>query len=312
MWEKSVIFVGLFIGFLLLFQRMKWLEMFRQLLKQTRASMDEATRQRMLHSRKILLNLQQEKSLWMSMERQLQYSGLRRRFPFLTAERWLVGNLVGVAVLIAILQFLLPDWKWSLLIVLFVLGLEGILFAFLKADAMRSVERNLLKFLDFLGNYSVTAGEVTGIFKQVSRYMEEPLKSALDECCFEAQTTGDVEMALLSMAEKIEHPQWKELIRNVEINIRYSADFSALVNSSRRSVREYLKAGGERKNMLREALVNMVLLLIMSVVILLTVDGLVEQSIWQIVFFTLPGRICFGVLVLIFLLFARQIYKLNQ
>jgi len=310
--EKSVIFGCLFIGFLLLFQHMKWLERLRQLLKQTRASMDEATRQRMLHSREALITLQKEKSLWMSVERQLQYSGLRRRFPFLTAERWLAGNLVGVAVLFAGLQFLLPDWRWSLFIVVCALGMEGILFVFLKADAMRSVERNLLKFLDFLGNYSVTAGEVTGIFKQVSRYMEEPLKSALDECSFEAQTTGDVGMALLSMAEKIEHPQWKELIRNIEINIRYSADFSALVNSSRRSVREYLRAGGERKNMLREALVNMVLLLAMSAFILLTVDGLVEQSIWQIVFFTLPGRICFGILLFIFLLFARQIYRLNQ
>lgn len=310
--EKSIIFGCLFGGFLLLFQRMRWLETFRQLLKQTRDSMDEAARQRMLQSRKTLITLQKEKSLWMSVERQLQYSGLRRRFPFLTVERWLAGNLVGVTILFVGLEFLLPDWRWALIIVFLVLGAEGTLLVIWKAEALRSVERNLLKFLDFLGNYSITAGEITGIFKQVSRYMEEPLKSALDECCFEAQTTGDVGMALLSMAEKIEHPQWKELVRNIEINMRYSADFSVLVHSSRRSVREYLKAGSERKNMLREALVNMVLLLAMSVFILLTVDGLVEQSIWQIVFFTLPGRICFGILILIFLLFARQLYKLNQ
>lgn len=310
--EKIAIFGCLFGGFLLLFQRMRWLKAFRQLLKQTRDSMEEAARQRMLQSRKTLLTLQKEKSLWISVERQLQYSGLQRRFPFLTAELWVVGNLAGVAFLFAGLQFLLPDWRQALLIVFLAQGVEGILLVVLKAEALRSVERNLLKFLDFLGNYSITAGEITGIFKQVSRYMEEPLKSALDECCFEAQTTGDVSMALLSMAEKIEHPQWKELVRNIEISMRYSADFSVLVHTSRRSVREYLKAGSERKNMLREALVNMMLLLAMSVFILLIVDGLVEQSVWKIVFFTLPGRICFGLLVFIFLLFARQIYKMNQ
>lgn len=310
--EKSIIFGCLFSGFLLLFRRIRWLETFRQWLKQTWDSMDEASRQRLLQSRKTLLTLQKEKSLWMSVERQLQYSGLRRRFPFLTAERWLAGNLAGVAFLFVGLQFLLPDWRLAMFLVVFVLGLEGILLVIWKANALRSVERNLLKFLDFLGNYSITAGEITGIFKQVSRYMEEPLKSALDECCFEAQTTGDVSMALLSMAEKIEHPQWKELVRNIEISIRYSADFSVLVHSSRRSVREYLKAGSERKNMLREALVNMVLLLAMSVFILLMVDGLVQQSIWQIVFFTMPGRLCFGICILVFLLFARQIYRLSQ
>ncbi len=310
--EKSVIWVCLFVGFLLLFRRMKWLVVLKQLLKQTKDSWDEAARQRMLQNRKTLQDLQREKSLWISIERQLQYSGLNRRFPFLSAERWIAGNLLGITFVFAGLQFFFKDWQPAAWGVFIVVGMEGIFLAFLKASALRKVERNLLKFLDFLGNYSVTAGEVTGIFKQISKYMEEPLKTVLDECYVEAQTTGDVGMALLSMAEKLEHPQWKEIVRNIEISIRYSADFSTLVHSSRRSVREYLRAGGERKNMLREALVNMLILLAMSVFILFTVDGLVDISIWEIAFFTLPGRIGLGALCLIFALFARQIYKLNQ
>ncbi len=310
--EKCIIFGCLFLGFLLLFRRIKWLEIFRQLLKQTKDTMDEAARQRMLQSRKILSALQKQQSLWTSAERELQYSGLNRHFPFLTAERWIAANLLVLSLLFSVLQFFLPKWWMALGGVVAALVAELIGIAVLKAKAMQSVERNLLKFLDFLGNYSITAGEVTGIFNQVSRYMEEPLKNVLDECYYEAQTTGDVSLALLSMAEKIEHPQFKELVRNIEISIRYSADFSSLVHSSRRSVREYLRASGERKNMLREALVNMTLLLALSIFILLTVDGLIERSIWHILLFTIPGRIGLGIITLIFLLFIHQVYKINQ
>ncbi len=309
---RSMILGCLYVGFLLLLRRIQWLEILRQLMKQTRDTMDEAARQRMLQNRKILQTMQDGHSLWMRLEQELQYSGLKRSFPFLTAENWFVGNVVFLAMVFLVLLVLTPRWWMPLCAVGIVLGVESLLFMLAKARAMQSVDQNLLKFLDFLGNYSITAGEVTGVFNQISRYVEEPLKSALDQCYYEAQTTGDAGLALLSMAEKIEHPKFKELVRNMEISIRYCADFTALVNSSRRSVREYLRTGGERKSMLREASVNMFLLLGLSCVILLTVDGLIEVSMWQVLFFTMPGRIALGVLGVIFLLFAGQIYRINR
>lgn len=309
---KGIIFGCLFIGFFLFFGRIRWLHRVQRILKQTWESMDEASRQRMLYSRKALLSMQEKPTVWMRIEQELQYSGLRRRFPFLTAERWIVGNLVIGAGCFLMLQCLLPKWWMALAVVVGIWGVEFLYLTVAKMGAIRSVERNLLKFLDFLGNYSITAGEVTGIFNQISRYMEEPLKSALDECYYEAQTTGDAGLALLSMAEKVEHPCLKELVKNIEISIRYSADFTALVQGSRRTVREYLHACTERKNMLREAAVNLFLLLALSGFVMVTVDGLIDASIWQILFFSLPGRIGVGMLVGIILLFIRQLYKISK
>ena len=136
-----------------------------------------------------------------------------------------------------------------------------------KAGEMRSVNENLLEFLNFLGNYSITAGEVTSIFGQVSKYVEEPMKSALEQCSYEAQTTGDAGLALLAMAEKIEHPKFKEVVHNMEVSIRYCADFKILVDTSRRSVREYLRMGEDRKGMLREAVINMLMLLLANTIV---------------------------------------------
>lgn len=171
---------------------------------------------------------------------------------------------------------------------------------------------NLLKCLNFLGNYSLTAGEITMVLGQVSRYVEEPLKGALEECAYEAQTTGDSSLALLSMAERIEHPKIKELARNLEISIRYMADLTTLVDSSRRSAREYLRMEEERKGMLREAGINMAVLLGMSVFALLTVDRLIDVSVWKIVSGTLPGHLAVGVYGLILFLFLRKLYGFRR
>lgn len=309
---KVFIFVGLFLGFLLLFYRMYRLKVVESVLKRTMLGMEEAARQRLLASRSNLQKLQKENSLLFRMERELNYSGWKRILKGLTAEKWLLFNILGAVILFLTGLFVIGDGIGGVIFVLIPLGVEWLLLLYGKAQMLRATNQNLLKFLDFLGNYSLTSGEVTGVFNQVSRYVEEPLKSALDECYYEAQTTGDVGMALLSMTEKVEHPKFKELVRNIEISIRYCADFTILVNSSRKSVREYLRMGEERKSMVREAIINMLLLLLMSVIVFLAVDKLIETSIWQLLLFTIPGRIAMVVIGLIFVLFARQIYKIHR
>lgn len=309
---KILIWCFLFAGFLLLFRRIKWVKAFRRLWVETKTNMDEASGRRQVESRKGLVTMKRENSLWFRLERELTYSGWKLRFPFLTAEMWVLINVVFLSAVFLLGFFLSGNLLWSAVAVGVVCVGEYLLLLLCKERSMHSVNGNLLRFLDFLGNYSITAGEITYIFSQVGKYLDEPLRTVLEECSYEAQTTGDTQIALLSMAEKVEHPKFRELARNLEISIRYCADFTILVSSSRRSVREYLRMAEERKNLLRESAVNMLLLLAMSGFVLLTVDGLITTSIWKIVTDTLPGRIGLGVLALIAILFCRQAYGINR
>ena len=308
----SAIFLLLLGGFLLLFRRVRWLEMLMRFLQQTREGVDEATRKRLLSSRRNLLALQREHSLWYRLEQNLHYSGWKRHFPFLTAELWMLGNVIAMAIVFPAGMLLFGKWWRACGMVAAMLGIEWVMLWLCRLKELHSVNENLLKFLNFLGNYSITAGEITSIFQQVSRYVDEPLKSVLAECCFEAQTTGDAGQALLAMAEKVEHPKFKELVKNIEVSIRYCADFSLLVNGSRRSVREYLRLGEERKGMLREAVISMALLLAMSLFALMTLDGLIQASVWDILRYTLPGRGAVLVLLIILVLAARQMSKVQK
>ena len=308
---KAVIFICLWSGFSLLYYQHKILEHTANILKKTRADMDLAARQRGLENRKRLLELQRKHSFWFRLERLLYYSGIRQRFPEVTAEIWVAGDLafIGTTVLIAAV---FGGLKAALGMLVAVPVTEAVLIRCLCAKNLRAVNDNLMKLLDFLGNYSITAAEVTAVFDQVSRYMENPIRTALEECYTEAQVTGDAGAALLSMAEKVEHPKFQELARNMEISVRYCADFTALVSSSRRSLREHLRISQERKAMLREAVVNMALLLAMSLAVLLTVGHLIGMSFQELVWGTLPGRIGLGALGTIFLLFWVQLQRVHS
>ena len=298
------------LGFFLAFFRMGKLKLLQEVLRKTKSSMDEAARKRHLASRSKLSRLEREDGFWFMLEKQLCYSGLQRRFPFLGAE-----NFVLLTVMFAVACFLagmlVGDVLGGLVGVGILLLAEWAVITVGKTMEMHSVNENLMKLLDFLGNYSVTSGDVIAIFGQISKFLEEPLQSALEQCCVEAQTTGDVGMALLSLADKVEHPQFRELVRNIEVSSRYSADFSVLVQFSRRSVREYLRSCRERGSLLREAGINMALLLGLSVFSLITVNGLLEASVWEILFTTIAGRIALGIVAGIVLLFAMKAYRLE-
>lgn len=304
------ILITLWTGCFLAFYRMGRLRMLQRLLQRTKSSVNEAARKRLLLSRSKLTKLEREEGFWFFLERQLCYGGLLRRFPFLGAENFvLMTTLAGTGCFLA--GMAAGGVLTGLLGVAALLLTECAVITLGKAMEMRAVNENLMKLLDFLGNYSVTAGDVIAVFSQVSKFMDEPIRSALERCCVEAQTTGDVGMALLSLADRIEHPQFKELVRNVEVSSRYSADFSVLVQFSRRSVREYLKSRRERKSLLREAGINMILLLGMSVFALLTVNGLLETSIWEILFYSIPGRVALGIVGGVAFLFFMQAYRLE-
>ena len=307
-----LIFLLLLVGFGILFQRIRWLKLAALMLQRTREGVEQAAGKRLLTRRRQLMDLQQDNTFMFKLEQELNYCGWKRRFPFLTAEVWLICNVVFSAVLFLAVLALCRSSRAAGFAVAGAVGAEYLLMKFGKAGEMRSVNENLLEFLNFLGNYSITAGEVTGIFNQVSRYVEEPMKSALEQCSYEAQTTGDAGLALLSMAEKIEHPKFKEVVHNMEVSIRYCADFKILVDTSRRSVREYLRMGEDRKGMLREAVINMLMLIAMSVFALFTVDGLVDRSVWEVLFFTIPGKVALGMVGVILVLLIRKLLGMNQ
>jgi len=230
----------------------------------------------------------------------------------LTPQVWFLMQFLFLGVVfLSVAVLSLSVWFGGIAIAIFFLG-QYVIVSVLIARNYNSVDENLLKFLDFLGNYSITTGEITSILYQVSNYLADPLQSVLQECYYEAQSFGNTSEALLGMINKIQHPKFGEVVRNIEITMRYSADFTILVNQSRRSVREHMRMRQERKSLAKEAWVNMMILGIMAAVIFKIVEGLVGVSMKEVLFYSWVGRGCLAGLGLILFLFYRKIRAIDK
>lgn len=309
--EWMLIFMLIFGGFFGLFYVGRVLEQMFSSLRRTRDTIEQNARERLLKRRRELGELEHKRTLWLTIHRMLEYSSLKRWFPGLEVESFVVWN-VGIATCLFLIGGLVGGIVAALSGIVVWILVEGTFITLMRGRNQAVVDRNLLKLMDFLGNYSMTAGELTGILRQVSVYMEEPLRSVLEECDAESRITGDVSLALLSMLEKIEHPQFASFVRNLEITSRYSADYTALISESRKSIRAYLQAHEEEKGMLKEAFVNMTLLGILSVLVLLVVGKLIGVSVESLLFHSIPGHIALGGMGLIALLFVLQAVGLRR
>lgn len=309
---KILLLAELAAGFAALFLWIRRESILGQLWRMAYGSLEAAAAKRVQDNRRSLQLLRGKRTFWQRMEQRLLYSGVTRRFPFLTPELWILGNLMGGAAAYFLALLLGAAWHRALLAAG---GIWLLVHAVLNQRMSRNynnTDENLMKFLDFLGNYSITSGEITAVLGQVSPYVGEPLRGVLDACYYEAQTSGDTSVALLSMAEKLQHPKFRELVRNLEVSLRYSADLKVLVSQSRRSLREYARMRQERKALIREAWINILILGAMTVVILKAMESLVGIPLSEIMFHTLPGIGCLTVIGVILLLFYRQVRLLNQ
>lgn len=311
MW-KILVPIELVLAYTALFWWIRSESIIHNMLHKAYASIEEAALKRTEDNRRGEVLLRKPKGRLYKLEQRLLYSGLLRKFPFLTPELYIVINLLAVAAVYLLFCMLTTSW-WpgivAVLVLEVVLYFLGNLLITLQYNA---TDEGLLKFLDFLGNYSITSGEITSVLSQVSEYLEEPLKSTLEECYYEAQMSGDTSIALLSMAEKLQHPKFKELVRNLEITMRYSADFTILVSQSRRSVREYMRMRQERKALASEAWVNIIILAVMTLVILKAVEALIGIPIEQILWQTWVGKGCVAGIVFLLLLFYGQIRAIDR
>ena len=65
---------------------------------------------------------------------------------------------------------------------------------------------------------------------KVCPYLDVPMRPALQECVSKARNTGNVEEALRNLELQIEHPQFRNLIRNLEICSRHEANYAETVS----------------------------------------------------------------------------------
>lgn len=219
------------------------------------------------------------------------YSGLSRTFPKLTFETFLLGSVVATCGCYVLGAALTGE--------LFVAAVSAagcavgiiVMQSVLAYANYKATDAHLISFLNQLSNFSqFGSAEVTDVFLQVAKYMPQPMRPVLMECYAEAQVSGNTTAALEACADKLEHPKFKEIIRNIEACLKYTADYKVIVDSMRAGILDERRSAQERKSMASSAAVNMAIVIVMGLVILAIAQSGLDMPVADIVVNTAVGR----------------------
>lgn len=305
------VFVLLAAGLYGLMDRSKTAEKIRKSFYLMAARIDKNETKSAIERRKRIKERSGKEGFFARIERALEYSCIKRRYPKVTSEKFVAGLSV-ICALLLITAGMISGFVMSLIVTGAFLAFVYILIRCMEISALKKTGDDLPRLLDLLGSFAATGAVYSNIFGQISMYMNEPLRSVFDECAAEGRMSGDISLALLSMADKIEHPQFKQLVRNMEITSRHSEDITGLVASTRRSLRDYIREASRRKTILRESAINMILLLLMSFVVLAITASLSETTPSVVLFGSIPGKISLGVMAGVALMYFGQASKLYK
>lgn len=309
---KIFIFLCLSGSFCSLFYQLRKSGLLQNKFKEASSALDEASLARARkEKRNALIQQAEDKSFLEKLievpAKNFVYSGLGRIFPGLTVEIWLLLIIGSSGLLYFGLLALLKNFLTAAFATAFYMGTVFLFEKVLAKKNYKSVDNNLIHFLNHLGNFSQVNGEITTVFHQVSRYLPEPLNNVLEECYYDAQTSGDASAALYTLADKIEHEKFKEIISNIEVCTNYTSNFKVVVDNCRKSLMEEQRARRERKAMADEAILNIAILTILLVVALVLTNSLLEITLWNVLFHTAIGRAALCIMGSCYLMFFWKI-----
>lgn len=313
---RGVIFILLFTGLACFFYHMGKYRVIQKSVKDAYTRLDDVSVIKSRERKQNIASWKPKSSLERFMEkprRRLMYSGLQNRIPGLTIEIWIVIMLLVSAVVYFITFFVSRSLFTSLVTMAAFVAVVELTMSLLIYKNYKAVGDNLMNFLDMLSNYAGVSGELTYALLQVAKYMPEPLRSALEECYNEARTTGDTHLALISLADKIEHPTFKDIIYNIELSMKYTDNFKEIIYSSRRIVVDERIDQRERLNIIgKESLWIGIISIVVVVMTWYVNEKFLHKQITDVLFGSDVGKIGCGIAIMSYMCFFWKILTVQK
>ena len=259
--------------------------------------------ERQTEQRKLLLveGRQEKTNLLYKLDLLVLQSNIRKFIPFASTEIFLVMTIILSAAGYAGVAYLTSKWIFGMLGFVGVCFLCYMVLYFMALSNYRKTEESLMTFINLLENYSSMEDELIAIFSRIQTFLTEPVRSAVEQCCIEAEMTGDKGRAIRNLEKRIEHEKFKELVRNLEICSRYEANYGEVIKDSRGLLREYLAAAKERKAILNNARVEIAMIIGCSGIVFWMMNDFTQAGIMTVLLGSMAGNIILAYCILMLL-----------
>lgn len=219
-----------------------------------------------------------DENLLLKLDRTINYSNIKKYIPFLNSTIFIFTMIVfatlALIIGIRISGVAIGIFSGGAVIVMYIVTL------LLLADMnYKRVEKNVMTFINLVENYSKTNNDLISIMGKVYYYLDEPLRTQVEECYYLGQRTGDVDLALDTLQRNVQHSKFKEIIRNLIICSHYEANYEDVVEDSRDMLLAYLSGKREMAEMARNARIELSLLLGACFVVFYMIQSFVGENI---------------------------------
>lgn len=222
-------------------------------------------------------------------DKMLEYSGFKRKIRYLTAELFLILVLM-LSIIAGIFAYMYSEKAVAALSVAGLTFIVAFLVVYIMSGVYYiSLEKNIMTFLNLIDNFNKSEDDIVEIIRRTVGYVDNPLKELLRDFCNDAKMLGDTRVAFENLEGKIEHDKCRELIRNIEVCSRYDSDYAEVIHDCRVSMTDYLSIKAERRAIISNGRMEVVILLASAVVIVMLYAG-ISESMWSLLTDTFIGN----------------------
>lgn len=239
-------------------------------------------------------------------------TGLKKKVPFLTVEL----TLVLLFLFLLCVMVVTAEIADSLLIGILAVGISFMILKEVVQMIIRrrqkQVEDNIIQFANLIENYARTSDDIVQILRKISIYLEEPLKTAVEDCYMEAYTTGDFSTACAHLDAGIGNRYLADMLTNIESCSRHRANYEEVIRGNKEIIRKYLAERDVQREIARNARVEIVILLIMGGIVMYSFQGVIPEGMQLFSGGSLLSKVFTGVIGIVVFISIRVMMSIGD
>lgn len=224
-------------------------------------------------------------------DKNFQYSKIQDKFPSISSTLYYTLAITAAFLTMTTILFIFKNIIVSLFLGIFVFSLFILIQNICQKINMKRTENDLTEFLNELKAYSVTTDDIGSCFRMISENLHQPMRDVTFGFSTQVATTGDASKAFIDMMGKLEHPMFKQIVRNLEICTRHSADYYTIADNSYKSLKNFLTSKKKISAQNRADAITFGILIISSIFGLSVMSTFIQTSIWNELLHTTLGNI---------------------
>lgn len=135
------------------------------------------------------------------------------------------------------------------------------------------IDTELLPFINSCMSSSAGQADIISIFQDIYPSMDEPLRSMLEACVTEANTTNDKRKAIAHLRDRSASDEFYSVVNNLYICSETSGEYEKTIKSLSKTLIIYNNNLEKKKAIIRNARANGILLGVLGVVALIACNG---------------------------------------